>query len=182
MHLRLILLCLLLSCFGGRVVAQKNSDLTRAGQQKVTSPLSDADQAKIESLEKQLEQQTTYEFAIHNELRHLYRHADPRKSLEHCDIIYRNDPKNEYMFLCLTRAEDPDHLKARALVDVAAENDDLAALATSCLFEAARLSTSSRTQEGWLRLVGMQHSNLKKYQGRVLQRLKNEVREKASAK
>ena len=74
----------------------------------------------------------TFDFGLHNELRHLYGGLDERKSMIQCDIIFRNSFLDDYMFQVLG-GKDPDPGKAvQALTAVARRYPDLPNLAAAC--------------------------------------------------
>jgi hypothetical protein len=110
-------------------------------------------ETKIVRLERELLQKKGFDFGLHNELRRLYSGIDVKKSLAHCDAIFRQDPTNEYT-LEYIGARNPDKAKAMAeLLRVAAEHPELAALAASCRLKAANLTMDPAERKALLQRV-----------------------------
>jgi hypothetical protein len=100
--------------------------------------------SKILRLERELQTKQDYDYRLHNELRHLYAGIDIRKSMAHCDAIFRHDAIHEYTLNCLG-ANHPDKLKAATeLVKVARTYPHLPALAASCRLKAAELAPAQQ--------------------------------------
>jgi hypothetical protein len=72
--------------------------------------------SKIAELEQKLsENPDKFDWGIHNDLRHHYGAVDQKKSVQHCDIIFKNVVMDGYILDCLG-ARDPDKEKAIALL------------------------------------------------------------------
>jgi hypothetical protein len=109
--------------------------------------------AKIARLEKELAAKKEFDFGLHNELRHLYSGIDVKRSLAHCDAIFRHDPTNEYTLDCIG-ARNADKARAKAaLLSVAEKNPELVALGASCRLKAAELSTDPAERKSLLKQV-----------------------------
>lgn len=120
---------------------------------QVTAP--DEVREQIARLERQLQERREFSFGLHNKLRHLYSNIDTKKSLAHCNAIFRHDPTNEYTLDCIG-ARNADHAKAiMALLNVAAKHADLVALASSCQLKAAALSDDPAQRRALLRQVAV---------------------------
>jgi len=128
MMARFLVLQAVLVCFmlAGSAARAQNTDQTRQ---------------KINELEKKVAatKPGEFDFALHNELRHLYGGIDERKSMLHCDIIFKHSVMNDYMFQCLGGKDADEGKSLAAMKDRASKYGDLPHLAAACWIRAAEL-------------------------------------------
>src|SRR5205814_10356218 len=89
---------------------------------------------KIAELEKKLAALPAgqFDWTLHNELRHWYGAVDERKSMGHCDVIFKHSRMDDYMMQVLG-GKDADRTTAlKAMAAHATKYADLPHLAAAC--------------------------------------------------
>ncbi len=105
---------------------------------------------EIAKLEQRIRELPAGEFdwAAHNELRHLYLSIDPKKSMEHVDIILAKSPLDGYMKTVLVGTSREPGPTIQALVAIADQNPTLVHLNAACRIWAAELMADPKARRG----------------------------------
>lgn len=126
----------------------------------------DAVKSKIADLEKKLQAKPdTFDWAIHNELRHLYGGLDPKKSFYHCDVILRHAPLDGYTLDVLGAREKDPGKAVEQLLKSAAKYPEFKFVAAACTLKAAELKAadSVRSKELLRKVADMKGDGLDPY-------------------
>ena len=139
-------------------------------------PAQDDVKAKIAVLEKKLgDNPRAFDWATHNELRHLYGGFDERKALYHCDIIFRHSPMDAYTLDVLgARGADKEKEKAvAALLRSATKYPEYPFVAAACWLKAAEVCAEDalRSQELLRRVAALKGDGLDRYRALAAARL-----------
>lgn len=98
--------------------------------------------AKIAAFERRVAENPGFDWAAHNELRHLYGAIDGKRSLHYSDVILKHSLMDGYILEILSgwRIEKEPRLAVHSLKAAADANGDLKFLAAACRIKAAELA------------------------------------------
>lgn len=119
--------------------------------------------AKIAALEKKVrDNPDRFDWAAHNELRHLYGGVDEKKSLHHCDVIFKHRPMDGYT-LDVLGARDKQK-PAEKLLKAAAKYPEFKFVFAACTLRAAELTEDREARKALLKKVAeMKGDGLDRY-------------------
>lgn len=123
---------------------------------------------KIKALEEKLRQSAgKFDWAVHNELRHLYAGRDSKKSFYHCDVILKNNPMDGYILEILgARGAAKDRAAAvKRLLESAEKYSEYKFVAAACRLKAAKLlgDDKAKKQELLSLVVALKGEGLERY-------------------
>ena len=106
---------------------------------------------EIEKLEKSLKEQPkdSFDWSIHNALRHAYASIDAKKSMEHVEAIFQHQPLDDYTKMAIG-GKDADKAKAKEkLFKVTVDYPDLKCTKACCYIWLSELASDKSEARKW---------------------------------
>ncbi|MBL8856349.1 MAG: hypothetical protein JNK57_20450 [Planctomycetaceae bacterium] len=106
---------------------------------------------EIEKLEKSLREQPkdSFNWSIHNSLNYHYWSIDPRKAMEHVEVIFKHQPLDDYTKMVIG-GKDSDRAKAKEnLLKITVNYPDLKCTQACCFIWLAELASDKTEARQW---------------------------------